>query len=144
MKTGTKIVVGFIAFCLAIGAVFGIINLVSGWGKAATDVVSADNVKIQHEQIIGKYESMIAAADNNCQIQQAGESESNSKSPTLVEDPTLAYAATFRNIVADYNSSMDNLFKAKIVAPSGYPKSVELHNLDTSDWCTVSSQIRSL
>lgn len=143
MKTGVKVTVWFIVIVLAIGPVFGIIGLVSGWGKAAGDVVSAENVKAQHEKVIGHHQAMIAAADNACTV-QSGESEGNSKSPTMVENPTLAYEATFRNIVAVYNASMDNVFKAGLVAPPGYPSSIELANLDTSDWCTVSSQIRGL
>lgn len=144
MKTGMKVAIWFILAVLAIGLVFGVIRFVGGWGNTAAEVVSPDNVKAQHEKIIGHYQAMIAAADNACTVQASGESEGNSKSPTLIEDPTLAYEATFRNIVADYNASMDNIFKAGIVAPPGYPSSVELSNLDTTDWCTVSEQIRSI
>jgi hypothetical protein len=132
-----------------IGAILGVllviwaIGFTAGWFMTGAAVVSPENVKAQHEQVIGKYEAMIAAAGNACTVQQS-QPEGSDKSPTLVEKPVLAYAATFRSIAASYNSSVDNLFKAGIVAPPGYPKSVDIKALDTSDWCTVPDQLAAL
>lgn len=144
MRTGLKITLWFIGGVLFLSLVFGIIGFTQGWFRAATDIVSPDNVKRQHAQVIGKYEDLIAAADNTCTVQEAGESEVTDRSATFVESPTLAYEATFRSIVADYNASVDNLFEAGIVAPPGYPESVDLKSLDTTDWCTVSDQLINL
>lgn len=134
----------FITLGLVAGAaiIFTVLGLAMGWFKTGTDIISADNVKQQHEHVIGHYESLIAAADNVCAAQ--GEVETDSRSATLVESPAMAYEATFRNIVVDYNSAMDNLFRAKIVAPPGYPESLAIKDLDTTDWCTVSSQLHEL
>lgn len=140
MPTWAKVVFGFIAF-IAIVVVFSIMAFVGKWFDTAVEVVSPDNVITQHEQVIQGYEAMIASAGNICVVQESAEKEKDSRSPLLVESPTLAYEATFRNIVSEYNQAQDNLFKAKIVAPAGYPKSVAIKNLDTSDWCTVADQL---
>lgn len=141
--SGWKIFWSTVGIFVLIGVVTTVIGFANNWGRTAVDVVSPDNVKKQHEQIIGKYNSMIAAADNVCTVSKSSATDA-SKAPTLVENSTTAYQSTFRNIVTDYNSSMENIFKAKIVAPEGYPKSVPLSKLDTKDWCTVSDQIRAL
>lgn len=137
-----KTVLAFIGTIIGAVIILALLGFGLGWFKAGTDIVSADNVKKQHELVIDKYNSMIAAADNVCTAQ--GTVEKGERSPTLVENPTTAYEATFRSIVKDYNNAVDNLFKAKIVKPEGYPSSVMLNELDTSDWCTVSDQVRSL
>ena len=142
MKTGFKVFLAMLALLL-VSLIFAIIGFANKWFDRGVEIVSPQNVEKQHEQIIGKYESAIASARNICQI-QGKVSEGTNRSATLVEGVDTAYIATFNNIVQDYNSSMDNLFKAKIVAPNGYPKSVQLHNLDLSDWCTVDDQLLEL
>lgn len=144
MKFATKATLWIVGIILALTVIGGIVGLARGWFQAGADIVSPQNVKRQHAQVIGKYEDMIAAADNVCSVQEAGETTSDGRSVTFVESPTLAYEATFRDIVADYNSSIDNLFEAGIVAPAGYPTSVELKQLDTEDWCTISDQIKGM
>lgn len=129
---------------LLIGLVGTIVGFANKWGQTAIDVVSPENVKKQHEKVIDNYNSMISSASNVCSVQKSTAKTVDPKAPTLVESPTLAYEATFRNIVADYNSSVENLFKAKIVAPAGYPTSVQLNKLDTTDWCTVPAQLKAL
>lgn len=122
-------------------AVLAIMSFAGKWFDTAVEVVSPDNVTTQHEQVIMNYESMIAAADNICVVQESAAKEETGRSALIVESPTLAYEATFRNIVSEYNQAQDNLFKAKIVAPAGYPKSLAIKSLDTEDWCTVSQQL---
>jgi hypothetical protein len=143
MRTGAKVTFSCLGIIVVLAIVFGVTGLALGWFRTATEVVSPANVKAQHEQVIGKYESMIAAAGNACTV-QGSDGKSSEKSPTLVESPVLAYEATFRRIVADYNASVDNLFKAGIVAPPGYPESVDLKSIDTTDWCTVPDQLIAL
>lgn len=143
MRTGIKTALILMGAFIGLAVVFGVIGLGIGWFKAGTDIVAPENVKAQHEQVIGKYEAAIAAAGNACTVQD-GTKEGDEKSPTLVESPVLAYEATFRSIIADYNSSVDNLFKAGIVAPPGYPESVQMKDLDTKDWCSVPDQLTDL
>lgn len=119
-------------------------GFIGSWAQTGVDVISPENVKAQHETVIGKYNAMLTTADNACTVQEAGEAPGTNRSATLVESPTLAYEATFRNARTGYNNAVDNLFKAKIVAPPGYPKSVNTLDVDTDDWCTVSEQIRAL
>lgn len=140
MSNGLKGVLITLGFFLVI-AVVAVMGFVGKWFDTAVEVVSPDNVITQHEQVISNYESMIAAADNICVVQESAEKEDTGRSALIVESPTLAYEATFRSIVAEYNQAQDNLFKAKIVAPTGYPKSLAIKSLDTDDWCTVSQQL---
>lgn len=141
MKGTVWAVIGVFFLVVVVGTIVGFAN---NWGRAAIDVVSPENVKAQHEKVIGNYNAMIASASNVCSVQKSAAKTADPKAPTLVESPTLAYEATFRNIVSDYNASVENLFKAKIVAPPGYPTSVQLNKLDTADWCTVPAQLKAL
>lgn len=143
MKLGLKAFLWVAGVVLTLTVAGGLIGLAQGWFQAGKDIVSPENVKRQHSQVIGAYESLIAAADNVCSVQE-DVVEADGRSATFVESPTLAYEATFRDIVADYNSTVDNLFKAGIVAPPGYPDSIELKSLDTTDWCTVSQQLKEM
>lgn len=133
--------VGVIVALALAGTVIGFAN---NWGRTAVEVISPANVKAQHEQVITKFEALRVAAGNACAVQQSAAKKGDSRTPTLVEDPTLAYTATFRNIAADYNSAVQNLFKAKVVMPPGYPQAVQLNQIDTTDWCTVTSQLDAL
>jgi hypothetical protein len=143
MKVAFKLGGALLALGLVI-VVLAIIGFASGWGRTAVQVVSPENVKAQHELVIGHYNDLRAAADNLCTVQEAAAVEKSDRSPVLVESATLAYEATFRNIRADYNAAVENLFKAKIVMPAGYPTSTELNALDTKDWCHVTEQLDTL
>lgn len=138
-----KVVASVVGTFIVVAILTIILGFAFGWFKTGVGVVSADNVKAQNEQVIGHYNDMIAAAKNTCTVQKAAKSQ-DERSALLVEDPTLAYTATFNRIVADYNSSVDNLFKAGIVKPKGYPESVDINSLDTEDWCSVPKQLLDL
>lgn len=140
MNHGVKVLLTVLGIFAGV-VILGLIGFGMKWIGTAVEVVSPDNVITQHEQVIQGYEAMIASAGNICVVQESAEKEEDSRSPLLVESPTLAYEATFRNIVSEYNQAQDNLFKAKIVAPAGYPKSVAVKSLDTTDWCTVADQL---
>lgn len=144
IKSSTKIVLGSIAAFVALAVLLGIAGFALGWFNKGTKVVSASNVEKQYGVVIGKYNDMIAGAQNVCTVQKAGEKPKTEQSPTLVESPTLAYEATFRKLVADYNKTVDNPFEGQIVVPPGYPTSSQLNNLDTKNWCTVSDQLKAL
>lgn len=142
MSTG-KIVWVSIGGILAAGLAITLLGLAFGWFGAGAKVISAENVRTQHAVVIGHYNAMDAAAKKACLVQKSATSSSD-RGPTLVEDPTIAYASTFYNLVSEYNSTVDNNFKAGIVAPSGYPESVDINSLDTEDWCAVSKQLQKM
>lgn len=109
--TAAKWIGGFIAICIALSLVFGLISWVGSWGGEAKRVTSPQNVREQNTAIIDDYQSMEAAAANACGAKtSAGEGD-----PTLVEDPALAYKATYRRIRVDYNRRMANLYEAQAV-----------------------------
>lgn len=62
----------------------------------------------------------------------------------FLQSPTAVREATFRTLVSKYSATVDNPFEGKIVVPDGYPTSIELSGLDTSDWCTASGQLQAL
>lgn len=113
-------------------------SVVSSWVGEGKKVVSAPHVTEMHELVISHYNSMIAAANNACNaITTAG----NDRSATLVEDPAMAYKATFRAIQTDYASAMDNVFKAGLVGPPGYPSASQVKAIDTTDFCAVGEDL---
>ncbi|BDZ52604.1 hypothetical protein GCM10025867_48450 (plasmid) [Frondihabitans sucicola] len=137
-------VAGAIALFVVLYLVFGVIGRGLGWFDAKADVISAPNVKAQTETITKDWAGLVQSADNACSAVNAA---TTSNSPTMIEDPAQAYAATYRSIVADYNATMANDFKAKDVAPTGYPTSIpnfdETHGAKP-DWCAVSTKLADL
>lgn len=130
----------FIAIILVVSAC----NYVTAWGNKAGEVVSPDNFEKQYAVVISKYEGLIAASENACDVQTAGVAKGTSRSSTIVEDPTVAYASTYRRIAQEYNSAVDNYFEAALVGPPGYPTATEVTALDTSDWCMVKGELVAL
>ncbi len=143
MGTTAKIWSGAAA-AVALIVMLVLLSLGLGWFGAGAHVVSAENVQKQYGTVIGEYNDMVVAAQNACTVQKSVGKASTDKEPTLVESPTLAYEATFRNLVSKYSATVDNPFEGKVVVPPGYPTSHQLAGLDTTDWCTVSSQLQSL
>lgn len=137
MKTGLKVTGAVLAALAAIVAL-----TVAGWGlgwfNRGVEIVSVKNVEKQHYQIINDWEALQAAAVNAC---AATDSETNSKSPTLVESTGLAYEATYRNIAVEYNRRQQNLFEAKIAGPSGYPREAPKTDAST-DWCELAESLQ--
>lgn len=109
-----------------------------GWFGKGVEVVSAGNVSEQHRAVIEDWEALQASARNACSAStKVGEG-----SPTFVEDPALAYAATYRRLVVDYNRRQQNNFEAGIVGPAGYPKTVPaLDQGPNTDWCAVADRL---
>lgn len=105
---------GLAVFLLIVAVGFGL-----DWFSTGKDIVSPDNVTNQYRGIIGNYEGLEAAAANAC---AAKNNKSEEADPTLVEDPSFAYAANYRKIAIEYNRRWANVFEAKVVGPQGYPK----------------------
>lgn len=138
-----KKVLAVVGVLIGLGLGASALGLALGWFERGVQVVSPQNVTEQHRGIIQQWEAMKVSASNACSAVE--QSEGNSKSPTMVEDVTLAYAATFRNSVAEYQRRMDNLFEAKIVAPSGYPSDVPFTDLGPdTDWCQVYADLAAI
>lgn len=139
-----KFILKLIGVILAFVIVIGFIGFVAGWFNKGKEIVGPENVEQQFSVVITHYESLIAASENACQVQEAGTGESSDRDPTLIEGPELAYAAQYRKIEAKYISTVDDAFKAGIVKPFGYPTSEEIRMINTNDWCTVSQQLELL
>ena len=121
---------------------FVILSAISHIIGLAKENLSPKNVETQHNAVIDNYNAVITAAENACAAQGDIEPQNPNLSPQMVEAITMAYAATYRNAVQGYNNTMDSNFRAGIIHPNGYPTRIE--NVNTSDWCSVSSQIKSL
>ena len=135
-------------FTIAIVAMLAGVLLIVGsfaanWFFFAADKAAPENVQQQHTEVIDSFNGIINAADNACAIQGSSADDSD-RDPTLVENPDAAYVSTFNNAVQSYNDKVDNLFRAGIVRPAGYPDHISTSELDTTDWCTVSSQVQDL
>lgn len=134
--------VGVAALTIVAVVVLTVVGFAMKWGQTAVDVVSPANVKAQHSAVISGWESLQASARNACSV---GSVQTDENSPTFVENPVVAYEATYRSAVVDYNQRMENVFKAGIVAPAGYPDRVP--NLDIgpdTDWCSVADQLAAI
>lgn len=131
-----------VAALVALIIVGTVVGFGLGWFGKAADVVSANNTEKQYTVVIGHYNSLIVAAENACDAQKAA--PKSTPGTVMVENPSLAYGATYRRIAGDYKSSIDNPFEGKIVKPEGYPTSAQLDAIDTKDWCTVAPQVRAL
>lgn len=129
---------------LVLALVFSGIGWLSGWFGEAKQVTGPANVSTQYAGVIQDWQDMISATQNACSAQQAAKSDSD---PTLVEDPSVAYAATYRRIRSDFNRRQQNIFEAEKVGPRGYPRVVEPFAQESEnppDWCGVTRQLEKL
>ncbi len=120
-------------------------GLFNSWVDKGVEIVGPENVQEQFDTIITDWEALTVTADNAC-IVGSGKAQDDD-SPTLVESPVLAYAATYRNVRAEYNAAWDDIFKAGVVGPPGYPR--EIPNYPEAigaepDFCAVSAQLAAL
>lgn len=111
-RTSAKWIAIAITVAVVIAVVGGVIGFVGDWGSEAKRVASPENVREQNTAIIEAWQGMEAAAANAC---NAKDSAKENGDPTLVEDPALAYKATYRRLRADYNRRMANLYEAQAV-----------------------------
>lgn len=120
-RVGLKWLAAFAVFCLVVSFIFGAVSWIGSWGGEAKRVTSPQNVREQNTAIIEDYEAMDAAAANACGAVTASKGDDDPTAskddddPTLVEDPALAYKATYRRIRVDYNRRMANLYEAQAV-----------------------------
>jgi len=107
---------------LVLGAGFGLVAWISGWGGEAARITGPDNVREQNTAILDAWESLQATAGNVCSVRNATRGDA---SPTLVEDPAFAYEATYRRIKATYDRRMSNLFEARAVRDLPLPSDLD-------------------
>lgn len=129
-----------ISAVVLLGVVTIILGFFLGWFSRGVEIIGPDNVAEQHLQVAEEWQALQAAAANAC---LAGDPDRDKGAPTLVEDPAMAYAATYRNIAASYNRRMANIFEAGIVAPPGYPDRVSIPT-GAVEWCTLSEGMASI
>lgn len=111
-RTVLKWVAVVVAIVLAIGLVGGCVSWIGGYGQEAKRVTGVENVRDQNTRVIELWQGMEAAAANACGAQSASKEDGD---PTLIEDPALAYKATYRTQRAEYNRRMANLYEAQAV-----------------------------
>lgn len=134
-------VIGLVVF-------FGVIGFAAGWFNTGKDIVSPQNIKTQNYNAREEWNSLVVGADNACQA--SGPVSENSQ--TFLEDPSVAFSATYRRIWVEYNRRMDNVFEAGsgVVHRLGlgkYPRHVpdfpEAHGKHP-DWCAVSEKLATI
>lgn len=107
-RTSFKWGAAFLALVFCLGIVWGVLSWASSWGGEAKRITGPDNSREQTTAVLADWRGLQAAAGNACDAK----TNAGTDSPTLVEDPTLAYRATYRRIKADYDRRMGNLFEA--------------------------------
>lgn len=123
-RTLAKWGLGLLAIGVALALIAGAISWVSSWGGEAARVTGVENTREQVTRVLELDESMIAAAQNACQADEARKEDGD---PTIIEDPSLAYDAVYRRSEAEYNRRMGNIFEAYV--PSGNPLPATINHL---------------
>lgn len=116
------VVVAALLLIFVLGLVIDACDVGNGYRKEGKRVVGVENVKEQNRAIIEDWNSMEAAAANACGAKDTKKDEDD---PTLVEDPSLAYSAKYRQIRVDYNSRMANLYEAQAVRGLPLPSNLK-------------------
>lgn len=127
-----------------VGIVLSIVGFLGAWGNKAQEVASPDNVSAQHEVIIKNYESMVATSENACAYQGVQETTDPDKDAAEMDPRIVSFGATFNKAQAQYNESVDNLFKGKYTGPGNYPDRIDPSHIDTTDWCEVPAQLEQM
>lgn len=119
--TSFKILVIILIISTVIWVIGGFFGFLHSWGSKAAEVLGPQNTDAQFTALYGDMESMRVAAQNACQVKDAAHT---GNSPTFLEDPTVAYAARYRGIEADYNRRFENIFEASalLIKPGDLPK----------------------
>lgn len=101
------------AVVLVVGACSAATGLIGNYAHEAKRTVDVPNNREQTTAILEDEEGMKVAAANVCDVQAAGEGKHSADDPQLIENPTIAYRATYRRMEADYNRRMRNFFEAR-------------------------------
>ncbi|WP_236791051.1 hypothetical protein [Amycolatopsis sp. GM8] len=111
-----------IAGCVvAVAVLVTVLGLALGWFKAATDVVSPENVKAQYHDAYTNYEALRATAGNVCSAEAAVAAEPDPSARSQRVSQVQAYQQNYRRIAANYDAAYDDAFRAKHVGPGDLP-----------------------
>lgn len=135
---------GILAILFVVNAIGGFISIGGEAIKETQRVLSIKNVREQRTAIIQDWQDLLVATGNACGASRKPPSE---QSPTFVEGPEFAYAATARKARVDYNRRQNNLFEAEKVGPPGYPSTVpDGPQMDSAepDWCEIAAHLHEV
>jgi hypothetical protein len=114
----------FVGALIALSIFGGILGLIGDWGSETKKLVGPQHSKEQITAVLDDWESMKVAAQNACQVQEAG-TKKDDRDPLIIESPSLAYDATYRRIEVDYNRRMGNFFEAYVTRKIPLPGSIK-------------------
>jgi hypothetical protein len=141
VKTAAKWFFGILALCLMLAAFGGILGLFLGWFSGTKNLATFEHSKEQVTAVLSDWTALQAAAQNVCDVEAAG-SKDEEGDPLIIEDPALAYKATYRTIEQRYNRRMGNFFEAyvtrKIPIPGefrGLPETAPTLKAAQDEWC---------
>ncbi len=97
------------------------VGLALGWGRAAANVVSPDNVKKQWAFAYQYDEDLQATARNVCIAEKAVADAPDANAQNQRQSQLIAQQSNYNRIEADYNAKLRNAFEAKLVKPSDVP-----------------------
>lgn len=109
---------------IAVIVVIGLTFWGLGWLTVPFNIFSPQNVQEQYGKVIGTYNSLEAAAQQVCQTQKALDEATSDNERTQRRSQLLAYQQNYTRIQADYDQTVQNVFKARLVMPnmpSGVP-----------------------
>src|SRR3989344_2199193 len=108
------------------GVILGIVvvgivsNFALGWIATPFRVAGVQNVEKQWEDTYTWYNKLKASAGNVCQaetvLKTAPEADKSQR-----QSQVMAYQQNYRQIQSDYDASVQNAFKAKLVKPADLP-----------------------
>lgn len=109
------------AIIVAIIVVVLVLSFSLGWFNAAKNVVSPNNVKNQYQFAYDYNNALRAIAQNVCiaekAVQEAPEADKSERQSQLISYETL-----YSQRAGEYNSALENAFRAKYVAPADVPR----------------------
>lgn len=121
-RTALKWTLGIVGVVLVLGFIGGVTGLIGDWGSETKRLLGPRHSREQVTAVLDLDEKMVATAGNVCSVVNA---RSNEDSPTLVEDPSFAYRATYRRQAAEYNRRMRNFFEAAVTKNLPIPASIK-------------------
>lgn len=105
--------------CVSLALLFGAIGFIGGWFNKAAEVAGPANVSRQFQEVITGWKGMEQAAINACEAETA--TNTGDGASAIIEDPAFAYRSQYRNIEVDFNAAQNDIFRAGVVGPGGYP-----------------------
>jgi hypothetical protein len=122
VRTAAKYWVTAILIIAGLGLLGGVYGIVHGYGSEAKRVIGVENVKEQNTQVIADWQGMQAAATIACSVKDTARGASD---PTIIENPSVSYRASYLRPMQDYNRRMANLYEAQAVRGLPLPSNLK-------------------